>query len=526
MRSDSGTTQSVWMDTAEVPQYPALMEDTIVDVCVVGAGIAGLMTAYFLTREGRKVIVIDDGPIAGGESGRTTAHLSNAFDDRYFEVAKMHGEQSARLTADSHTAAIDAIEQVVSSEKIDCDFRRLDGWLFLSEKDRAEQPDLLDREHAAATRAGVRVTREATTPIPGRDVGPALRFANQAQFHPVKFLAGLARAIVAHGGRICTATHADAVEGGEKPKVKTANGPTIRASAICVCTNSPISDYVVTHLKQAPYRTFVIAATITGGSVEPGLFWDTASPYHYVRLMTGTTTGDDVLIVGGEDHKTGQADDAEERFRLLEQWTRERFPSAGAITHRWSGQVLEPADYLAFIGPNPDGAPNVYIATGDSGNGMTHGAIAGMLLTDLVLGRTSKWAELYDPKRIAVRSAVDLLKENLNVALQYADWVKPGDTDDVANIPPGEGAVIRRGTHRVAAYRDDDGNIHERSATCTHLACVVRWNGTEKSWDCPCHGSRFDALGTVVNGPALKSLGPAEPDTSRPRAGRAPEASA
>ena len=526
MRSDSGHTQSLWMETADVPRYRALMEDVTVDVCVVGAGIAGLMTAYFLTREGRKVIVIDDGLIAGGETGRTTAHLSNAFDDRYVEVAKMHGEMAARLTADSHTAAIDALEQVVTAEKIDCDFRRLDGWLFLGEGDREKQSDLLDREYAAATRAGVRVEREASAPVPGMDVGPALRFPNQAQFHPVKFLAGLARAIVARGGRICTETHADAVEGGDRPSVKTSDGRTIRAGAICVCTNSPISDYVVMHLKQAPYRSFVIGAAIAGGSVEPALFWDTESPYHYVRLMKGTASGEDVLIVGGEDHKTGQADDAGARFLDLEEWTRQRFPAAGPVTFRWSGQVLEPADYLAFIGPNPDGAPNVYIATGDSGNGMTHGAIAGMLLTDLVLGRPNKWAELYDPKRITVRSAGELLKENLNVAVQYADWVKPGETDDVANIPPGEGAVVRRGAHRVAAYRDEEGNLHERSATCTHLACVVRWNGTEKSWDCPCHGSRFDALGNVVNGPAINSLGTAEPDASGPRAARGPEASA
>jgi glycine/D-amino acid oxidase-like deaminating enzyme/nitrite reductase/ring-hydroxylating ferredoxin subunit len=510
MRSDSGRTQSAWMDTAEVPQFPALMEDATADVCVIGAGIAGMMTAYYLVREGRTVIVIDDGPIAGGETGRTTAHLSNAFDDRYVELEKMHGSAAARLTAESHTAAIDALEEVVKTESIDCDFRRLDGWLFLSEGDRKDRPTLLDEEFEAAKRAGIPVTLEKSAPIPGKNVGWALRFPRQAQFHPVKFLAGVARAIVARGGRIYTKTHADSVEGGDKPRVKPAGGQTIRCKAICVCTNSPISDYVITHLKQAPYRTFVIGAEIAADAVQPGLYWDTPSPYHYVRLMKGNaSSGDDVLIVGGEDHKTGQEDDAEARFLCLEEWMRERFPEARAVVYRWSGQVMEPADYLAFIGRNPDDTPNVYIATGDSGNGMTHGAIAGMLLTDLVLGRANSWAELYDPKRVSVRSAGDILKENLNVAAQYADWVKPGETDDVANIPPGEGAVLRRGVHRIAAYRDDDGTVHERSAVCTHLACIVRWNGGEKTWDCPCHGSRFDAFGNVVNGPAIKSLGPA-----------------
>ncbi|NUQ20287.1 MAG: FAD-dependent oxidoreductase [Gemmatimonadaceae bacterium] len=523
MRSDSGHTQSIWMDTAEVPEFPALMKDATADVCVVGAGIAGLMTAYHLSREGKRVLVIDDGPVAGGESSRTTAHLSNAFDDRYYNIEKMHDARTARIVAASHTRAIDDLEQIARSEGIDCGFRRVDGWLFMGDEDRRRHPDILDQELEAARRAGVSVQHATHPPIPGRDVGPAIRFANQAQFHPVKFLAGLANAIVRRGGRIHTRTHAKGIEGTEQgAKVETSDGRTIRCDAVCVCTNSPISDYVVTHVKQAPYRTFVIAARVDGSAIQPGLYWDTPDPYHYVRLMKGDGSAEDFLIVGGEDHKTGQEDDAESRFQCLEQWTRERFPMIGEVAYRWSGQVMEPADYLAFIGPNPDGAPNVYIATGDSGNGMTHGPIAGMLLTDLVLGRKNEWAEIYDPKRVALRSASTLLEENLNVAKQYRDWVRPGETDDVANIPPGEGAVVRRGVHRVAAYRDEQGNLHERSATCTHLRCVVHWNSTEKSWDCPCHGSRFDAYGNVVNGPALMALGAPEQDDSRPRATRIP----
>ena len=528
MRSDSGFTQSIWMDTAEVPEYPALMEDATTDVCVVGAGIAGLMTAYHLAREGKRVIVLDDGPIAGGESSRTTAHLSNAWDDRYFQLEKVHGERAARIVADSHGRAIDDLEAIARAEGIDCDFRRVDGWLFLGDEDRRRHPDILDDEFEASRRAGADVHRAVRAPVPARDVGPALRFASQGQFHPVKFFAGVAAAIVRHGGRIHTRSHVSEVKGTEQgATVKTSDGHTVRCDAVCVCTNSPISDYVVTHIKQAPYRTFVIAARIAG-PIEPGLYWDTEDPYHYVRLAKGDGSADDVLIVGGEDHKTGHEDDAEERFRHLERWTRERFP-VGEIVNRWSGQVLEPADQMAFIGPNPDGTPNVYIATGDSGQGMTHGAIAGMLLTDLVLGRPNAWAEMYDPKRVSLKgaSARELLKENLDVAVQYRDWVRPGETDDVANIPPGEGAVVRRGVHRVAAYRDEQGNLHERSATCTHLRCVVHWNSTEKSWDCPCHGSRFDAFGNVVNGPAIMALGPAEEDASRPRATRVPpEASA
>jgi Rieske Fe-S protein len=224
----------------------------------------------------------------------------------------------------------------------------------------------------------------------------------------------------------------------------------------------------------------------------------------------GPSKGDtlhDLLIVGGEDHKTGQATDMSERWRAIEQWARARFPVTEVVT-RWSGQVMEPADYIAFTGPNPDGAENVYLHTGDSGQGMTHGTIAGILLTDLIMKRPNPWAEVYHPKRLRVSrsSATQVLKENLNVAAQYLDWVKPGDTNP-DDIKPGEGCVLRRGAHRIAAYRDEQGTLHERSAVCTHLKCVVQWNPGEKSWDCPCHGSRFAPTGEVLNGPAVEPLG-------------------
>jgi Rieske Fe-S protein len=220
--------------------------------------------------------------------------------------------------------------------------------------------------------------------------------------------------------------------------------------------------------------------------------------------------GYDVLIVGGEDHKTGQADDAEERFRCLEEWTRERFPQVESFEFRWSGQVMEPADGLAFIGRNPLDSDNVYIATGDSGNGMTHGTIAGMLLTDLISGRENKWAELYDPSRKTLGAIRDYAEENLNVAAQYTDLVTPGEVSDASEIKAGDGRVIRRGLTKVACYRDESGALHERSAICAHLGCVVRFNSTEKTWDCPCHGSRYQTDGHVVNGPAISGLAEAE----------------
>ena len=275
-----------------------------------------------------------------------------------------------------------------------------------------------------------------------------------------------------------------------------------------VATNTPVNDRVAVHTKQAAYRTFVVGARVPRGSVPAILLWDTPDPYHYVRIQQ-LDERSDVLIVGGEDHKTGQADDAGERFARLESWTRERFPQATAFDFRWSGQVMEPIDGLALIGRNPLDHNNVYVVTGDSGNGMTHGTIAGMLITDLIMGRPNPWASLYDPARKTLGAIKDFASENLNVAAQYVDVVTPGEVSDVAEIRPGEGAIVRRGVKKIAVYRDERGALIERSAFCTHLGCVVRWNSTEKTWDCPCHGSRFQIDGHVVNGPAINALGEA-----------------
>ena len=511
-----GETVSIWQGTFKVPDFEPLKESAVADCCVIGAGIAGLSTAYLLTKAGKKVIVVDDGPIGGGETGRTTAHLTAAMDDRIFVLEKVHGEEGARQIVESHTAAIHRIEMIVKQENIDCDFRRLDGYLFPERRSQAED---VDKELAAAHRAGLAdVRRVDRAPIANYETGPALRFPEQAQFHALKYIAGLAKAITERGGRIYCGSHVSGVEPGKPCKVQIEGGLTITADAVCTCTNGSITDMVQTHAKQAPYRTCVIGLNVPRGTVEPALYWDMGNPYHYVRLQPIDSTsipiskGDtlaDVLIVGGEDFKSAHDDDVAKRWQKLETWARERWPQAGPVLYRWSGQVLEPNDYVAFIGRNPDGAENVYMASGDSGQGMTHGMIAGMILSDLVQGRENQWAKLYDPRRVTlnVKPIEEFAKENIDVAIQYAkDFLSPGASE--ADIPKGEGKVIRRGVHKVAAYRDESGTMHYCSALCTHLKCVVGWNTAEKSWDCPCHGSRFDPKGKVLNGPAIDDLPP------------------
>jgi glycine/D-amino acid oxidase-like deaminating enzyme/nitrite reductase/ring-hydroxylating ferredoxin subunit len=509
MERGSGRTLSVWLAEFQPPGFEPLKQDLDVDVCVVGAGIAGLSVAYGLARSGRSVVVLeDDAMIGAGETSRTTAHLTNAFDDSYVVVERLHGAEGARLTAESHTAAIDEIERIALQESIECQFERLDGYLMLGP---GQEPEILDREFESLRNAGLdEVVWMDRAPLAGYESGRCLRYPRQAQFQPLHYLAGLARAVIERRGRIFTSTHAARIEGGARgvsARVTTDQGLTVTARDVVVATNAPVQNRLTLHTKQYPYRTYVLAARVPKGAVARALFWDTETPYHYVRLHS--RPDHDLLIVGGEDHKTGQEEDAVERWARVEAWARERFPQMGAVEVAWSGQILEPMDALAYIGLDP-GEENVWVITGDSGNGLTHAAIAGMMLPALMEGNEHPWAKLYEPSRKSLRAGLEFARENLNTAAQYARWLTPGDVDDVSKIPAGEGAVARDGLKKYACYRDEHGSLHRMSAVCPHLGAIVTWNAEERSWDCPAHGSRFDATGKVVNGPANSDLSPAE----------------
>ena len=494
-------TRSLWMDV-EVARASPLDGDLTADVVVIGSGIAGLSTAYELSGRGRSVIVLDRGRIGSGMTAKTTAHLASALDDGYANLISARGLDAARAVYQSQAVAISRIEAIQADEGIACDFRRVPGYLMLAPGTSERE---LDAERDACNKAGVPVgdMREPTT-LHATSCSRSLVFPDQARFHPLNYLAGLARVVRQKGARLFAETAVQsAMEEKNGVVVKTDRG-TIRATDVVFATNSPIGGSVAVHTKQAPYRTYALAAILPRGSLPDALYWDTLDPYHYVRLQENSD-GEDFIIVGGEDHKSGEADDGDARFAALERWARERLSRMGEVTHRWSGQVMEPADYVGLVGRNA-GDRHRYLATGDSGQGITNGVIASMLITNLIVDGTSRWTETYDPGRTMIRNIGGFLSENLTVLRSFAEYLTAGDIASVEGLRPGEGALFRSGLKKIAACRDRQGHLHMHSASCTHMGCVVHWNSLEQCWDCPCHGSQFAPDGSALNGPAVSPL--------------------
>ena len=500
-------THSLWAPKSLTPDDGPLTGDTTCDVCDVGSGMAGLTTAYLLAKEGKKVIILDAKPHpVTGETERTTAQLTWHADDTFSDLADIRGDDNARQAASDHHAAVAFIEKLARDENIDCDFQYVPAYLVPG----ADGPKVLEDEDKALKRLNIPYKR-TTMAYPGTAKLDALEFDGHARFHPIKYLAGLAAAFRKLGGVIHTKTVVEKVRGGDTCTVTTTHKQTVTAKSVVIAANNPFEGGTTLHTKVGAYATYVVTLEVPKGSYEDAIVWDTEDPYHYVRFQPGEPSDAfDLAIVGGADHKTGQEDDQLNRWRDLEAWTREHYPQAGKRRHQWSGQVFETADGLALIGLAPWNGRNVYVVTGDSGMGMTHGTIAGSLLTDLIAGRPNKAAELYSPSRKMPGALKTLVTENVNLAAQYADWVTGGDVKSVDEIPPGQGAVIRRGLVKLAVSKSDTGVVTTLSAVCPHMGCIVHWNPGETSWDCPCHGSRFAADGTCLHGPSVSNLAKAE----------------
>jgi glycine/D-amino acid oxidase-like deaminating enzyme/nitrite reductase/ring-hydroxylating ferredoxin subunit len=489
------------MDVHVAPDARPLDGDRHCEVVIIGSGIAGISTAYELAEKGLQVAVIDRGRIAGGVTARTSAHLAPLCDDLTSAMIKLRGEDLSRAFYESQAAAVDRIEEIQKQEDISCDFRRLDGYLFQALNTDAK---IIDDELDAVRKVGAPVDRLVGVPLAGCDKQHVLRYPRQATFHPLKYLKGLAAAIEAKGGEFYSETIVEKIEERDGAVIVTTDLGVITAKAVVVATNSPINDTLALHTKMAPYRTYAMAFAIPRGAIPDALYWDTLDPYHYVRLQPGDGRTD-YLIVGGADHKSGEADDADLRFEALEAWTRNLIPAIQDETHRWSGQVLDTIDYAAFIGRNP-GDENIYVHTGDSGQGMTHGVVGSLINSALIADENPKWQEVYEPTRKTLAGISNYLRENLTSVKNFAEYLAPGELNSLDDLKPGHGAIVREGLTKIAAYRDSKGALHARSAACTHIGCHLHWNSFEICWDCPCHGSQFAVDGTPLNGPAISPL--------------------
>ena len=499
----SETRESVWQATTPPDgPFPSLEHDLEVDVAIVGGGVSGLTAAVLLKRAGKRVAVLEKGRIAAGETGHTTAHLTEVVDTRFRTLEQDFGEAEARLVAESSRDAIAQIESLVQEHGIECGFRRVPAWLYT---ERESEVDQLLEERDAARRAGLEVQYIGHVPLPFAVKG-ALRFERQAELHPREYLLPLARTVPGDGSHLFEATHVEQVQDGEPCTVVTRSG-TVTAKDVLVLSNVPVNDRVFLHTKLYAYRTYAVAARVP--HELDGLLWDSEDPYHYTR--TQKTRDGVMLIVGGEDHKTGTEGDTEARYDRLEHYATQRLAALGfeRAYFRWSGQIIETADGLPYIGQNPN-STHVWVGAGYSGNGMTFGTLAGMLLADLVQGRENRYAALYNPSRVKpLAAAVTYLTENVDFARYFIqDRLLRVNVEAkaLADVGNGEGKIASLGGEKLAIYRDDAGEVHALSPVCTHLACEVSFNRAERSWDCPCHGSRFSIDGEVINGPAIAPL--------------------
>lgn len=510
------STKSVWTARGGRVFQGPLDRDLQVDVAVIGGGITGLTAGVLLAQTGKSVVILEMLKIGSGESGQTTAHLTQVTDTRYCELISKYGEEGARIVADSSASAIDFIEKRIAESHSQCDFMRTAGYLYSDSKKDVED---LRREFEALKRVKIEARWQSALPFPFSSY-QGIKCENQASFHPLAYLEILTEEFLSKGGCLFEETMVTDLELGEVIRLNTASG-TVTAKELIVASHSPISERVVMHTKQAAYRTYAIAFETTNNAELVELFWDSQEPYHYLRGYRDPN-GRPMVIVGGEDHKTGEEANTEECFQRLEEYGALYF-SVSQVRHRWSGQILEPVDGLPFIG-RTSGSNNCYVATGFSGNGLTFGTISGVLIADLILGNPNPWANLYDPTRIKpIAGAAKFVSENLDVTWQYLKgWLAPADLPSLLSVLPGEGKVVRIGTQKMAVYRDVQGRWTALSAVCPHLGGHVSFNTTEKSWDCPCHGSRFDLTGKVLNGPAISPLARVELGAARDSAGYQP----
>ncbi|HEV3478456.1 MAG TPA: FAD-dependent oxidoreductase [Gaiellaceae bacterium] len=492
---------SFWIETTPETAYPALDDSVSVDVAIVGAGITGITAAVLLKRAGKTVALLDSKRIVHGASGYTTAKVTSGHGAGYSKIRKGFGEEGTRVYAEANQAGIERIAQFVEEEGIDCDFERKTNYVYAESEEEVSQ---LRQEAEVERKAGLAVSLVDETPLPF-SVAAALRLDNQAQFHPRKYLLALAGTISGDGSHVFEQTRAQDVKSGDTCEVVTERG-TVRATDVVVATHLPILDRGLFFAKTYPHRSYAVAAPLDQAPDPEGMYINSGTPTRSVRTLRD---GDRVFLnVGGSGHKPADEDDTPARYDQLEQFLRDHWPDAGEVRYRWSTQDYMPHDQVPYVGRLRRGSEHVYAATGYKKWGMTNGTVAAMIIADTILGRRNPWADLYDAKRLVRRAGLaSFLKENLAAGVHFfVDRLGRAERAAVEELGPGEGALIRVRGRKTAVYRAEDGTLHTMSPVCQHLYCIVDWNPAERSWDCPCHGSRYDATGGVIQGPTTNDL--------------------
>jgi glycine/D-amino acid oxidase-like deaminating enzyme/nitrite reductase/ring-hydroxylating ferredoxin subunit len=488
-------TESLW-EHVELPKFPLLDHDHDTDTVIVGGGITGVSIAYQMAKRGHSVTLVEAFRLGSGQTGRTTAHLTCQLEEQFIDLLGQD-KDTIRTFFEAHRKAIDVIEEIITKENISCDFKRLDGFLF---KGRNFDEEKLRREQDAAKKLGADLDYVSQVPFLSGPVS-GLRFPRQGQFHPLKYLNGLVRVLKDLGVEIFEGTHVTDMRQEDRKTwtLLTDTGKKITAKNLVVATNTPVNNRFYIHTKQYAYRTYAMSFKFERSHKEDVLLWDTEDPYHYIRFY------EDTIIIGGEDHRTGQAPERDP-FIELERWSRNKFSFLGEVKEKWSGQIFEPMDQIAFIGRNPGLEKNVYISTGESGIGMTSATIASLIIPDLIDRGSHPWEKVFEPSRSPAKGLRDFVQENLNVAYQYKDWITPPQVHEPEEIPVDKGSLLQEGITKSCVYHDGTDHFEKKSAICTHLGGIVHWNDIEKTWDCPCHGSRFNTKGKVIEGPALSDL--------------------
>ncbi len=469
------------------------------DVLIAGGGITGVTAALMLQKLGKSCILADAHNIGFGTTGGTSAHINTFADTTYAEAENAFGEEGAQLFADAIKEGYSIIENNVTKLGIDCDFEVKDGYLYAEDDKQAEQ---LRRIYESAVKYRVPVNFSFNVPVPIA-YREALIFPQQAQFHPLRYLGSLADEYSKQGGIIVENFRVASVAKENGLYQATLGSKVIKAKNVFYATHVPPGVNIFS-FRCSPYRSYVLGVSLAEGGYPAALVYDMQEPYHYFR--THIVGGKKYLIAGGCDHKTGHGD-PQHAFKTLEQYVHKHF-SVAEIAFRWSSQYYVPVDGLPYIGLMP-GESNIFCATGYNGNGMMLGTIAAKVVADSIIGKTSKYQEIFNPSRLKpIAGFKEFIKENTDVIYQFiASRFSGTEIESVKKIAKGEGRVIELQGKQFAVFKADDGKIHALDPVCTHAGCVVKWNSEEKSWDCPCHGARYDIDGNILNGPAQMNLG-------------------